>query len=243
MNNELIYNALYYYSYIGIYFITIAYFLALYFGVGILFKISCKWLSKMNIMHQIIKTEISNKNIRFEIKHSLKSIIIFGFSGVILVYLIRNGIVILTTNTLLTIIFGLFILNIWNEIYFYIVHRILHTSFFYRNIHKIHHQSKIPTVFSIYSFHSVEASLLCAVPLIISPFIPFSIYALILYPFTQVLLNFAGHCNYRFGNGDGHALKEFATRHNQHHYLNSKKYGFATDLLDRLSLKLKKHVK
>ncbi len=132
------------------------------------------------------------------------------------------------------------LLTLWNEVHFFVVHRLMHFDFFMRHIHFIHHKSRIPTVYSVYSFHWFEAFLLSTVPLTILPFIPFSIVAVFIYPFVSILLNFAGHCNYRFGNGKRDQWLNFGTAHNTHHTKGRKNYGFALNFLDKLFSRLNK---
>ena len=171
----------------------------------------------------------------------MSSIILFGISSLPIIYFIRGGIVELLPNSILNVTIGVVILTIWNEVHFYTVHRLMHIPFFMKNVHFVHHRSHIPTVFSVYSFHWLEASLLSTVPLIISPFVPFAPVAIFLYPLASILLNYAGHCNYRFGNGSGTSWKLFGTRHNEHHAKGRKEYGFASNLLDILNSKLSKN--
>ncbi|MES2588080.1 MAG: sterol desaturase family protein [Bacteroidota bacterium] len=207
----------------------------MYFVVGSLFLFFCKVLEKRKLLEQILISKTPNKNIPFEVKNSLVSIFIFGFSGVLTVYLIRSGIIILAEITVLNTLFGLLILVLWNELHFFLIHKMLHIPFLYRTVHKIHHQSKVPTVYSVYSFHWIEATLLSTVPITIAPFIDFSPTAIFIFPFLSILLNYSGHCNYRFGNGNGATWKVFGTRHAQHHYRNTKNYGFVTHLFDQIN--------
>jgi len=232
--DHLIKDIVFNYSYIALYGLTFGYFIILYFGVGTLFLYSCKLLERKQILNKVIAIEVSKKQIAFEIKHSLKSIAIFGFSIIPIIFLIRNGNIELLPNSWSNILRGLIILTIWNEVHFYIVHRLMHQKFMMRHVHKIHHKSTVPTVYSVFSFHWVEALLLSTVPLIIAPFVPFSIVAIFLYPLVSILLNFAGHCNYRFGNGKGRNWKLFGTHHNEHHSKGRRNYGFALHLLDKL---------
>jgi Delta7-sterol 5-desaturase len=220
-------------SYTEVYVITVVYFLVLYFLVGYLFLLICKLFEKNGLLELIIKTEIPGKNLLYEIKHSVLSIFIFGFSGIAMVYLIRKGSVQILPETFLNTSIGLLILTLWNEVHFFIIHRLMHLPFFYKTVHKIHHQSKIPTVYSVYSFHWLEAVLLSTVPISIAPFINFSASAILVYPLVSILLNYAGHCNYRFGTGSGHTWKLFGTRHANHHYKNKGSYGFVTNILDK----------
>ncbi len=198
---KLIENILFDFSYLLLCALSIGYFMVLYFGVGALFLFACKGLERVKLLHKIELKPVEKKQITFEIAHSIKSILIFGFSISPVIYLVRTDFILLLPNTWLNIMLGIVLLTLWNEVHFFVVHRLMHFDFFMRHIHFIHHKSRIPTVYSVYSFHWFEAFLLSTVPLTILPFIPFSIVAVFIYPFVSILLNFAGHCNYRFGNG------------------------------------------
>jgi lathosterol oxidase len=222
------------YSYAQLYFLTTAYFLLLYFGLAPLFLYACKVLHRNNLLQKIAVGDVAREQIHFEMSNSLRSILIFGFSVWPVIYLIREGIITLVPNSVLTVVAGLVILTIWNEVHFFIVHRIMHLPYFMHKVHAVHHRSVIPTVYSVYSFHWFEALLLSTVPLTIAPFVSFSSLAIALYPLASILLNYAGHCNYRFGTGTGPSWKILGTRHAEHHFRRSRNYGFATPFLDWL---------
>lgn len=219
--------------------LVFGYFLVLYFIVGNLFLYSCKILESKKFIQKIVTETVPKKQILFEIKHSLMSIVIFAFSGWPIIYFVRNGSISLEKTTILTVLFGVFVLNIWNEIHFFIVHRIMHTPWFMKNIHIIHHRSRIPTVFSVYSFHPLEAVLLSTVPLTLILWLPLSPLAIAIYPFTSIVLNLIGHCNYRIWGKPGPSWFRLATSHNEHHVIGKQNFGFASPLLDNL-LKRKK---
>lgn len=230
----LIENILSNLSYPLLFGLTVIYFLILYFGVGSLFLAICKFLESKNLLHKIIEKEVLKEQIKFEIKHSLKSIFVFGFSIIPIIYLIRIDFIELLPNNWQNFILGLVILTLWNEIHFYVVHRMMHQKFMMKKIHFIHHRSTTPTIYSVFSFHWIEALFLSTVPLTILLFIPLSIIAVFIFPLVSILLNFAGHCNYRFGNGKGRSWSLFGTYHNQHHSRGRKNYGFSLNLLDKL---------
>lgn len=230
---------LYNYSYNTLFGLSFGYFLALYFILAPLFNWVCELLYAKKILHKIVLKEISKKQILFELKHSLKSILIFGTSIIPIIYLIRIGIITFLPNTIFNILLGLVILNVWNEVHFFMVHRIMHLPFFMKNVHYIHHQSKVPTVYSVYSFHWFEALLLSTVPLTIALFIPFSPISIAIYPLVSIIINYTGHCNYRFGNGTGKSWLLFGTHHSDHHSKNKKNYGFLSPFLDHLISKQK----
>lgn len=235
----IIQTFIYNYSYPVLFVLCLLYFTFLYFGLAPLFLAVCKKLQNKKILHQIVLKETTSKQFYFELKHSIQSIIIFGFSIIPVIYLIRIEKVTLLPNTFVNIIVGLVILNVWNEVHFFIIHRIMHLPFFMNKVHYIHHQSKVPTVYSVYSFHWLEAILLSTVPITIVPFLPFSFVSIALYPLASILINYSGHCNYRFGNGTGKSWHLFGTHHNEHHFKNKKNYGFLSPILDYLISKQK----
>jgi sterol desaturase/sphingolipid hydroxylase (fatty acid hydroxylase superfamily) len=237
--NQLIENILHQYSYLSLFGLSFGYFLILYFALAPLFLYSCQFLERRKLLHKIEQKAVSKRQILYEMRNSLLSIVVFGFSIIPVIYFIRIDVIILLPNTFFNIALGVIILTLWNEIHFYLVHRLMHSKFFMNHVHYIHHRSHTPTVFSVYSFHWLEALLLSTVPLSIATFIPFSIIAIILYPLASILLNFAGHCNYRFGNGKGESWTLFGTWHHQHHSKGRKNYGFAFNFMDKLFKKLK----
>ncbi len=226
---------LYSYSYAQLLLFTTAYFLVLYFGLAPLFQGICSFLHQKKLLQKISTRPVSRGQVRFEMMNSLRSIIIFGFSSWPLIFLIREGRITLLPDTVPNVIIGLAVFTLWNEIHFFVIHRIMHLPYFMRRVHAIHHRSVTPTVYSVYSFHWLEALLLSTVSLTIAPFVAFSPVAIGLYPLVSVLLNYAGPCNYRFGSGHGPAWKVLGTRHAEHHLKQSRNYGFATNILDWLS--------
>lgn len=225
-------------SYLQLYGIVVLYFLLLYFGIAPLFLACCNYLEKHKLVQKIITKQVSKEQLLKEKLYSLQSILVFGFSALPLIYFIREGIIELARDSALNLFIGLVILTIWNEVHFFIVHRVMHLPFFMKRVHQVHHQSVTPTVYSVYSFHWLEALLLSTVPISIATFVPLAPLAIFIYPLTSILLNYAGHCNYRFGKGIGEHWTLFGTHHNEHHYKRRKNYGFASNLLDKLLNKL-----
>lgn len=234
MIHKFVEDILYEYSYVQLFALSFCYFLFLYFGLAPLFSIACKYLARKNLLNLIDNRKLKHGQLTFEKWHSLKSIFVFGFSIIPVIYFIRMGWIVLLPNTWINILIGLVVPTLWNEIHFFVVHRIMHQRFFMKNIHFVHHKSITPTVYSVYSFHWFEAFLLSTVPITIAPFLSFSILAIFIYPFVSILLNYAGHCNYRIGSGKGDNWWLFGTHHNKHHSKGKKNYGFALNFLDKL---------
>ncbi|MGL4631896.1 MAG: sterol desaturase family protein [Leadbetterella sp.] len=221
-----------------IYAITLVYFCVLYFGLGALFSAICTYLEHKKIVQKINIQALRKNQISFEIRNSIVSIFVFGFSGFPILYMINSKLTDLSPNTFQNIGMGLVILTLWNEVHFFVIHRMMHLPFFMKKVHHVHHFSSVPTVYSVYSFHWIEALLLSTVPVSIAPFVDFSTLTFALYPLVSILINFSGHCNYRFGNGEGDGWLNFGTNHNKHHRKGIQHYGFLLNTLDVLSSKL-----
>lgn len=232
---EFIHTVLYEYSYIALFLSTVLYFSVLYYGLAPLFDRVCQLLHARGLLNRIVEERPTHEVRRFEWYHSTKSILVFGFSAWPIIYCLRLGQVEVLPDSLWNTISGLIVLTLWNEVHFFTVHRIMHLPFFMKRVHFVHHQSTIPSVYSVYSFHWLEAALLSTVPFTLILFYPLSPIAIFLYPLVSILLNYAGHCNYRFGYGKGEGMNLFATHHNEHHNKRRANYGFAINLLDKLA--------
>jgi lathosterol oxidase len=239
-DNHIRYYLLYELSYTELYMATLLYFLLLYFFLAPLFLSGCKFLHRKKILKKIVDESVSRKQTLNEMKQSLIAISVFGFSSIPVFYLLRRGQLDLLPGNWWNIMLGLLILTVWNEVHFFIVHRLMHFPLFMRHVHFVHHRSRIPTVYSVYSFHWFEALLLSTVPFCIVPFVPFSSLAIFLFPLLSILLNYAGHCNYRFGNGGVKRWLRFGTEHHAHHYQMKNNFGFATPFLDQCRAKFKR---
>lgn len=125
-------------------------------------------------------------------------------------------------------------LAIWNDVHFWINHRLLHTRLL-RRIHGLHHRSVVTTPFATYSFHPLEALMLGNVllpPMLVHDF---SFWALASVPLFSLFFNNIGHANYDFFPkvSYGHWFAA-SRRHHLHHACHSGNYGFQFTFMDRL---------
>jgi lathosterol oxidase len=110
-----------------------------------------------------------------EIKFSLISVMVFGVYRLLTFLAWRNGLVSVEFQpSWYKVVGDVAFLLAWNEVHFYCMHRLLHTRWLYRHMHRIHHESVVPTPFSTYSFHWLEAVLLGSVMLLPMLFFKFS---------------------------------------------------------------------
>ena len=128
----------------------------------------------------------------------------------------------------------IFALLIWNDVHFWINHRLLHTRWFKR-FHGDHHRSVVVTPWSTYSFHPVEAMMLGNVILLPMVLHDFAFWSLASVPVFSIFLNAVGHANYEFFPkvGPRHPLAA-SRRHHLHHARPAGNYGFALAFMDQI---------
>jgi len=126
------------------------------------------------------------------------------------------------------------VLAVWNDIHFWINHRLLHTRWLKR-FHGPHHRSMVSTPWSTYSFHPVEAAMLGNVILLPMVLHDFSFWALASVPVFSLVLNNIGHANYDFFPqvSYGHWFAA-SRRHHLHHAAHAGNYGFQFTFMDRM---------
>jgi sterol desaturase/sphingolipid hydroxylase (fatty acid hydroxylase superfamily) len=208
--------------------ITYLGFCGLYFGFS--------WLTQRLRGEIIDHRPLRSGQIRKEIGLSLISIAMFGVITVLTKWLVDAGLLAVSWTVNWRILpIEIIFLFLWNEIHFYVSHRLLHTPWLYRHVHVLHHRSVVPTPYSAYSFHFAEALLLGSVMTTALLIHPFSIVSLLTLPLMSITLNTLGHLNVDLFPDKklAHPLA-FARRHSMHHSHNTGNFGFFLPWFDRL---------
>jgi sterol desaturase/sphingolipid hydroxylase (fatty acid hydroxylase superfamily) len=224
-------------------FIVFIFFNLLYWGSAITAGALLRWMSKKGMVSSLRRQEHYKGQISSEIKNSLIAIVVFSLQGIFIQQGIQNGWFHLSFEFNLYYLPQVIVLFLWNEIHFYCVHRLLHSSWLVRRVHWVHHHSKEPTVFSTFSFHWVEAFLLGTVIVLPLAVYPFQLIAILSLPVISITLNTLGHCNYELFPGSYFSrLFHFSNRHSLHHKKGRGNYGFMLpwfDLIFRTGIKTK----
>ncbi|RYY73526.1 MAG: fatty acid hydroxylase family protein [Gammaproteobacteria bacterium] len=216
-------------------------------GVGLVFFIASyllfgavntlftrKILPAMQMGKPLDLRSLSAGQYRREIQLSAVTVFIFG-AGVIFPWgLLQLGWASLAVDPSLSqILMEMLVLIIWNEVHFYINHRLLHTKLLQR-FHLPHHGSIVTTPWTAYSFHPVEALMLGSVLMLPMVLHDFSIHALIFIPLFSLLINTLGHANYDINPASRFFIYQGMRRHQLHHALFNGNYGFMLPFMDKL---------
>lgn len=211
------------------------FFNGLYWSAALGAKGLLQWLHKKRLVAQVDNHALYPGQVRKEIRRSMLSIVVFSLQGIFIQWGLQQGWLHVSYTTNWYCLPQMLFLFFWNEIHFYLVHRVLHTPWLRRQVHFVHHTSKEPTVFSTFSFHWIEAFLLGTV--IIFPLLvyPFQVIAVLFLPVMSILLNTLGHCNYDlFPQLRADVLLKFSNRHSLHHKKGKGNYGFMLPWLDKI---------
>lgn len=187
--------------------------------------------------------EIVKKQIRSEIKNSILNLMI-GFLVTFTAMMFKGDPTNLTAafNKSVDVIpFLLTILSLYffNDLWFYLWHRALHTHILFRYVHSIHHRSKAVNPFSSYSMHLIEGFLFTAWVIPILIWIPIDLRTLFVMQIFGTINNIMSHLGYEFLPAKLikiPILKNLntATYHSMHHLYYNGNYGLLTRVWDRM---------
>lgn len=213
----------------------VLWFSGLYFGFGALtWGLTQRLLPRFGYGRVLDPRPLPPGQLRREVRESVVSILVFGVGLLAPWALLRFGWARLAQEpSLVRIALETAALFFWNELHFYVNHRLLHTKPL-RRFHGQHHQSHTATPFSTYALHPVEAAMLGSVPMLPMLLHDFSFQALAALTVVSIALNSLGHSNYEFSrHAPAHGWRAASRRHHLHHACYQGNYGFLLDVFDR----------
>jgi len=214
----------------------LAFFGSLYLGFGaITWGLTRRWLPALGIGQVLDPRPVRPEQWRRELTQSGISVLIFGLGMVFPWGLLQWGWARLAVDASgWQIAAEIGVLAIWNDVHFWVNHRLLHSKML-RRFHGPHHRSVVTTPFSTYSFHPVEALMLGNVILWPMLLHDFSFWSLASVPVFSLFFNCIGHANYDFVTGVSYSHWFAASRrHHLHHAAHAGNYGFQFTFMDRL---------
>lgn len=178
-----------------------------------------------------------------ELGYSLLTMLIFSS---VIVFLNSPTIVIYTTRYQSIDEYGWFyyfsvfpILFIMHDLYFYIMHRIMHHPSLFKYIHLVHHKSTNPSPWAAYAFHPLEAIIEQGIVVIFYFSLPIHISHLAIFFLFSIVYNVYGHLGYElypkgFNKTWIGRWINTSVNHNQHHQYFKGNYGLYTLIWDRI---------
>ncbi|MBF4518989.1 sterol desaturase family protein [Flavobacterium sp. ANB] len=212
------------------------------FIAGLMYKFLYVWKKGKYLKRKNQLNFPEKEQIKYEFKWSISSALVMGFVGTIVYYFYKNGYTKIYENISdygwLYFVFSIIIMMFIHDIYFYFVHRLLHTKFMW-NVHKIHHSSHNPTPWSSFCMHPVEMLLSGGVVAPMIFIIPAHMSAFVVFTLIIMFNAIYGHCGFEFfgpGFNKSIFLKWINTEtfHNMHHSGKHVNYGLYTNIWDRI---------
>lgn len=214
-----------------------------YFLVAGMFYAVCYLWFPEKYRHRKLSDRAYSKNqFKKEIKYSLLSSVIFTFTGAIALLLWQYNLtkvyIDFHSYPLWYLPLSLLIYMLLQETYYYWSHRWMHIPKVFRIVHKVHHDSKIASPFTAFSFHPLEALIQAVFLPILILFIPIHLYILI---FLLVIMSLSSVMNHldielypaRWKNNVSKWIIG-ATHHSLHHKYYKFNFGLYFTFWDRL---------
>ena len=192
---------------------------------------------------KLSKRKANKKQLKQEIIWSIKSSAIFALVGAATYWLWLRG---YTAIYLEIDQFGywyipvsLVIILLIHETYYYWVHRWMHHPKVFRVVHKVHHDSRIPTPWTAFSFHPWESLIEAVILPLILIFLPVNIYVLGFYLLVMTVSSVVNHLDIEiyplwFQKSKFGKLFIGATHHHHHHAEYMTNYGLYFTFWDKI---------
>ena len=134
---------------------------------------------------------------------------------------------------------SLVIILLLHETYYYWVHRWMHHPKVFRIVHKVHHDSRIPTPWTAFSFHPWESLIEAVILPLILAILPVNIYVLGFYLLVMTVSSVVNHLDIEiyplwFQKSKIGKLFIGATHHHHHHTEFMTNYGLYFTFWDKL---------
>lgn len=215
--------------------VGLAFFGALYLLGGWGMTALTRMLARRQVGKVLDTRALQPDQLQREWRQSAMSVLLFGTGMVVPWGLLQLGWAQLApTASAARVAAEIVVLMVWNDVHFWLNHRLLHAKALVR-FHGDHHRSYVTTPWSTYSFHPLEALMLgniILLPMLVHDFYFWSLAAV---PVLSLVLNVIGHSNYDFFPrvSDTHPLAA-SRRHHLHHARSRGNYGFALAFMDQL---------
>lgn len=198
---------------------------------------------------RIEDTFAPKEHILRDIMWSIVSTFVFALSGTVLIRMWQSGVIDVYLDFskygFIYLILSLPVLMFFHDMYFYWTHKLLHLKFFYKHVHLIHHRSRVPTAWTAFSFHPLEAIIQAFILPFLLYLFPVHLLILVIFLTLMTILGIVNHLGYEFYPEAFHrkplSFMISATHHQSHHKNPNVNFGLYFNWWDLwMSTELKK---
>ncbi|MBK7829774.1 sterol desaturase family protein [Nannocystis sp.] len=211
--------------------------------VGLLFLIFWVWGERRFAARRVQKRKrFTGKQLRHELLHTLITFVVSLASVGVLLVLHSMGrtrlVDVQAPGQTLALVLWIGGLIVFNDVWFYGWHRLLHTPWLFRHVHAVHHKSVDVNPFSSYSFHAFEGFILGAWIIPAAIWLPIPMAALGVVQVIGLMNNVNSHLGYELLPAWWVRVPPFkwtasSTYHNLHHQRLNGNYALFFRWLDR----------
>ncbi|MEO7316926.1 MAG: sterol desaturase family protein [Ginsengibacter sp.] len=209
---------------------------------GLFYAIFYIWYPEKWKSRKINNREFKKGQLKTEIKWSMLSAAIFAVTAAATVIIWQKGYTKVYTTIALSdwwyFPLSLIIYMLLQETYYYWIHRWMHIPRIFLIVHKVHHDSKISSPFTAFSFHPIEALLQAVFIPVLLMIIPIHLYVIIALLTIMSLSSVVNHLDIEiYPEGSQNNFSKWvigATHHAQHHQRYKYNFGLYFTIWDRL---------
>ena len=171
-------------------------------GVGLVLFVLFGIFGRFSNQHRIQPRRATRADLRREITHSVKTVMVYATVALVTIALIDHGAMRLYMEPgqygWIYLALSVPLLLVLHDAYFYWVHRLMHHPRVFQRVHRIHHLSHTPTSWAAYSFSVWEAfAMTLFVPMAMA-LIPLHPVALFVFLAIMIIRNAMGHSGVEF---------------------------------------------
>ena len=216
-----------------------------YFILGSIFHVYFYvWKREKWENRKINKREYPQNQFKKEVFWSMLTAIVFSVVGAISALAWQRGYTAIYLNIndypLLWFPISIIVAMFIHETYYYWLHRLMHHPKIYKQVHQVHHDSKITSAWTAFSFHPIEGFLEALIMPVIIIIVPMHLYAILFHLSIMTITAAINHLDIEvyprnlFGNLLGkHVIG--ATHHSHHHKFYRYNFGLYFTFWDKWS--------
>lgn len=215
-----------------------------YFVVaGFFFLIFYTWFPDKWINRKINSKPYTNNQLKKEVVWSTFTALIFSLAGSVTVVLWQKGLTRVYERVdefgWPYLPFSLLLLMVVHETYYYWIHRWMHVPSIFKKVHKVHHNSKITSPFTAFSFHPLEGFLQAIFLPIVLMILPIHYYVIIVQLTIMTITSVINHLDIEIypKNFHKHFIGKWmigASHHSLHHKQFKYNYGLYFTFWDKI---------